>query len=106
MFLPLPLRRRIPAEAAHEDQCHGKTQQFRAEGGEPDAAAAPERRQQEQRRHEKNLRLGKRKPWVAPTKDGKALSGAEARLAAQKPGEKHPGRPKVPKKGPGDRDKA
>ena len=64
------------------------------------------RRQQEQRRHEKNLRLGKRKPWVAPTKDGKALSGAEARLAAQKPGEKHPGRPKVPKKGPGDRDKA
>ena len=64
------------------------------------------RRQQEQRRHEKNLRLGKRKPWVAPTKDGKALSGAEARLAAQKPGEKHPSRPKVPKKGPGDRDKA
>ena len=64
------------------------------------------RRQQEQRRHEKNLRLGKRKPWVAPTKDGKALSGAEAGLAAQKPGEKHPGRPKVPKKGPGDRDKA
>ena len=49
MFLPLPLRRRIPAEAAHEDQCHGKTQQLRAEGGEPDAAAAPERRQQEQR---------------------------------------------------------
>ena len=64
------------------------------------------RRQQEQRRHEKNLKLGKRKPWVAPTKDGKALSGAEARLAAQKPGEKHPSRPKVPKKGPGDRDKA
>ena len=48
MFLPLPFRRRIPAETAHEDQCHGKTQQLRAEGGEPDAAAAPERRQQEQ----------------------------------------------------------
>ena len=64
------------------------------------------RRQQEQRRHEKNLKLGKRKPWVAPTKDRKALSGAEARLAAQKPGEKHPSRPKVPKKGPVDRDKA
>ena len=49
MFLSLPLRRRIPAEAAHEDQCYGKTQQLRAEGGEPDAAAAPECRQQEQR---------------------------------------------------------
>ena len=63
------------------------------------------RRQQEQRRHEKNLKLGKRKPWAAPTKDGKAPRGAEAGLAAQKPGEKHPSRRRVPKKGPGDRDK-
>ena len=32
MFLPLPLRRRIPAEAAHEGQRHDKAQQLRAEG--------------------------------------------------------------------------
>lgn len=37
MFLPLPLRLAVPAETgANEDQCHGKTQQLRAEGGEPE----------------------------------------------------------------------